>query len=375
MKNKYSSVEIRKLDCNYNIVIGRRSNGKTYDALYNALREYWESGCKTQFAVLRRWDEDFTKQRGASMFNSLICNGDGDNVIEDITGGEWNSVYYYSRRWFLAKFDMDLNKRVTMEEPFAFAFALSQMEHDKSTSYPNVKTIIFDEFISRDTYLRDEFVLFINTVSTIARERTDVKIWLLGNTVNQYCPYFEEMGLNRVRTQKQGTIDVYTIGETDGNHIRIAVEYCKDSERKNKSEKGDVNLFAFDNSRLKMVTNGAWEMLVYPHCPVPYTSKEIVFNFFVEFKSDVLHCEVIKHDDLLFIFVHKKTTPFKDITRDLIYTTEYNPRPNYRRRLTTPSTELERKIYNLFLIDKVFYADNVTGEIMRNYLLWCKSSN
>ena len=63
------------------------------------------------------------------------------------------------------------------KQPFCYAFALSELEHDKSTAYPNVTTVLFDEFLSRKSYLPDEFVLFMNTLSTIIRERDNVKIY------------------------------------------------------------------------------------------------------------------------------------------------------------------------------------------------------
>ena len=373
MSNYYSSAEIRKLNCTYNIIIGKRSNGKTYDALYHGLEDYIKTGA--QFAIVRRWDEDFAKQRGASMFQSLTNNRYGENVIARLTEGEYNDVYYYSRRWYLCRYDNGLQKRITAEEPFAYGFSLSATEHDKSTSYNKIKTIIFDEFLTRSIYLANEYVLFMNCVSTIARDRDDeVKIYMLGNTVNQYCPYFEEMGLNRVRAQQPGTIDVYTMGDESGNHVKIAVEYCKASEKAVKSKKAKIDLFCFDNPHLKMITSGAWEIDIYPHCPCKYKSTEVIFNFFVEFKGDILHCEVIAHDDLLFIFVHPKTTDLKNTEKDLIYTTDYNARPNYRRYINKPITKTEQKIYALFLADKIFYSDNQTGEIMRNYLAWCKSA-
>lgn len=101
------------------------------------------------------------------------------------------------------------------------------MEHDKSTSYPNITTIVFDEFLTRGSYLKDEFILFTNVCSTIIRQRNDVKIFMLGNTVNKYSPYFSEMGLSNIKNQKQGTIDIYRYGDSD---LIVAVEYCASTQ-------------------------------------------------------------------------------------------------------------------------------------------------
>src|SRR5690606_4040116 len=109
---------------------------------------------------------------------------------------------------------------------------LSDTEHNKSISYPRVEIIFFDEFITKHLYLNDEFILFMNTISTIVRQRTNVTIYMCGNTVDKYCPYFKEMGLNHVHKMEQGTIDVYRYGNSK---LTVAVEYCASTKRKKKN--------------------------------------------------------------------------------------------------------------------------------------------
>jgi len=367
MAKKYYSLEnILKLDATYNIVIGRRSNGKSYAGLCYGLEQYVKTG--NQFAIVRRWDEDFTKQRAASMFAGMTCDGNGDNKIELLTGGQWNTVYYYSRRWYLAKWDEEKREMVKDKEPFAYGFSLSAMEHDKSTSFPKITTIIFDEFITRGAYLKDEFILFMNVISTIVRDRQNVKIFMLANTVNQYAPYFDEMGLDRIRQQKPGTIEVYQMGDSGST---IAVEYCSDSDKVTKSKISSDMYFCFDNPRLQMITDGNWEIDVYPHCPQPYRPKDIVYMFFIIFKNDMLQCEVVCTGTVMFIYIHRKTTDIKFPDEDLVYSLDYDPRPNWRRRLNRPQLPMERRIWELFAAEKVYYQDNQVGEIVRNYLEVC----
>lgn len=367
-KKYYSAANILSLDCIYSIVFGKRSNGKSYAFLKYALEQYVKSGYRDQFAYVRRWDEDFSKQRAASMFTSLIYDGNGDNQVAILTGGEYNTVYYFSRRWYLAKWDEETREMKKATEPFAYGFSLSANEHDKSTSYPQIKTIIFDEFIARGSYLRDEFILFMNVCSTIIRQRTDVKIFMLGNTINQYCPYFEEMGIDRVRKQKPGTIEVYQMGDSDA---KIAVEYVVSTDKVVKGKITSDLYFCFDNPKLKMITAGEWEISIYPHLPVEYKTTEVLYNFFIIFKNDVLHCEVVSHAGANFIYIHQKTSDIKNPDSDLIYTLDYDPRPNWRRRLNRPMLPVERRIWSLFLADKVYYQNNQIGEIVRNYLLLC----
>lgn len=363
MKVKYYSLKnILERDAQYNIVFGERSNGKTYSVLKYGIERKVKYG--EEMAIIRRWQDDFRSKRAANMFSGLVENGE----IKKLTNNKWDNVYYYSSRWFFSKWDDDLQKMIYDNEPFAYAFAISASEHDKSISYPKITTILFDEFLTRNSYLPDEFVSFMNVVSTIVRYRNNVKIFMLGNTVNKYSPYFSEMGLINVLKMKQGDIDVYTYGDSD---LKVAVEYA-DSPNKNKPS--DM-YFAFDNPKLNMITGGAWELSIYPHCPYKYTQNEILFTYFIQFENDILQCEIINHLDECFTFIHRKTTEIKNINEDLVYTTKFSSRPNIRRKLTKPTDKIDRKIVDFFLKDKVFYQDNEVGEIVRNYLLWCKGKS
>ena len=356
----YDLNNILAKNAQYNVIFGERSNGKTFAALKYGLEQYAEN--KKQTAIIRRWREDFTGKRGATMFDALVSAG----VVKTLTNGEWTDVYYYGSRWWLCRYEEE--KRIMDETPFAYGFAISSGEHDKSTSYPDITTVVFDEFITRQAYLPDEFVQFMNVLSTIIRQRNDVKIFMLGNTVNKYCPYFSEMGLTHVKNMKQGTIDVYKYGKK--SNLKVAVEYVKP----NTTGKSSDTYFAFDNSKLNMITSGEWEINVYPHCPMKYAPCDVVFNYYVVFAGDVLHCEVVYKDDKTFTFVHKKTTEIKEPDKDIVFTTDFDPRPNWYRKITKPVDNLTTKIAQYYKKDKIFYADNETGEIMRNYLLWCNKT-
>lgn len=363
-KPKYYSLDrIKAKNATYNIIFGQRSNGKTYAALKDGLENYVKNN--EQMALVRRWKEDFVGKRGASMFAALVDNGE----VEKITQGEWTTICYYASKWYLGRYGED-EKLIKSEDPFAYGFALSDMEHDKSTAYPRITSIVFDEFLSRMGYLHDEFVLFLNVISTIIRGRTDVKIYMLGNTVNKYCPYFDEMGLKHIKQMKPGDIDVYTYGESA---LSVAVEYAE-VMKKDKKSSNDY-FFAFDNPKLKMITGGAWEVDIYPHLPIKYKPKDVMFQYFIEFAGTVLHCEVILSGGVCFTYIHEKTSPIKDTEQDLIYTTKSHAGYNYRRNILKPSDNIDKKINDFFRRYKVFYQNNEVGEVVRNYLLWCQNRN
>ena len=178
----------------------------------------------------------------------------------------------------------------------------------------------------------------MNSISTIIRQRTNVKIFMLGNTVNKYCPYFAEMGLNHIDKMEQGTIDLYTYGTSE---LTVAVEYCKSM----KGSKENNFYFAFKN---------------------------VLFEYFIIFNDRVYQCNVIDVDEEMFTYIHNKTTDLKDDDKDLIYTLEHNHKLNYNRSIYRPINDLQKKLLWFFINDKVFYQSNEVGDSISNYLKICK---
>ena len=342
----------------YYLVYGERSNGKTYSVLEYGIERYLKG--EGQLAVIRRWRDDIKGQFGSVLFDNHV----GNHVVEDLSEGKYNTIIYSRGMWYLALAD-ESGKITKDETPFAYAFAISSSEHYKSLSYPNITTALFDEFLTRGMYLPDEFVMFANLISTIVRDRDNLKIFLCGNTVNQYCPYFREMGLTRIKAQKPGTIDIYKYGETK---LQIAVEYAASSGRS--SKKSDV-YFAFDNPQLKMITEGAWEMAIYPHLPERYDNNQIIFEFFIIFDGDTLHCEMIEGKNQPFIYVHRKTTPIQSDKDDWVYSEQTIARPNWRRNIMKENDQVSQAFRTFYNNSWIFYQDNEIGEIMRNYISTC----
>lgn len=358
----YSLDRIKKMKCHYNLIFGKRSNGKTYAVLYEGLKTYVEKG--KQMAYIRRYREDFIGKRGQTLFNSLVSTG----AVSQLTGGKWDTVRYSSSQWFLAKKDpKNPDKLISDSVPFCYGFSLGQMEHDKSTSYPDVTMIVFDEFISRIGYIPNEFVMFMNVLSTIIRQRDDVTIYMLGNTVNKYCPYFAEMGLGHIETMEPGSIDVYSYGSSK---LKVAVE--RTINHNIEGRKSEV-YFAFNNPNLEMITGGAWELDLHPHLPRDYSTENVVYKFFIVFNDQIVQGNVLEFDDCTFIYCHRKTTEIKHPDEDLIFSEEYDPRPNHIRNIRRTDNLAAKNIGLFFRNDQVYYQDNDVGEIVRNYLMFCKS--
>jgi hypothetical protein len=357
---KYYSLEnILKRNCIYNVIFGERSNGKTYAILQYGLKQYFKNG--SQIGIIRRWKEDIIGRRASDIWSALNENGE----VEKLSKGDYKGVTYYAGKFFVCNYDENGKAVYNDDDCIGYTFSLSDTEHNKSISYPKIRTIFFDEFLTKKLYLADEFILFMNTISTIIRNRTNVKIFMAGNTVNRYCPYFKEMGLKHISRMKQGDIDVYTYGES--GKLTVAVEYCSSSY---KSKKNNA-YFAFDNPKLKMITSGAWELDIYPHLPFKYKSRDILYTFFIVFEG-TFQCEIINADTGIFIYIHRKTTELKLKQEDIIYTLDTHYSMNYNSNIMKPMNTVQRKIAILFNAKKVFYQDNEVGNTIENYLRICK---
>lgn len=364
-----SFAPLKKKKCQYNILLGERSNGKSTAVLDEILHDCAVNG---HFAIyLRRRDEDLKSKRVATMYSAIVKRG----LVEKYTKGKYNDIKYYNSAWYLAtSYIDDKGNNVTekADKPFMRAFSLTASEHDKGFTLPDVYHIFFDEFFTRFGYLADEYVTFSHALSTFLREKDIATVYMCGNTMNGgYCPYFKEMGLTEIKKMKRGDIDVYKYGNTG---LRVGV-FMTDS-LPSRIKKSNV-YFAFNNPKLSMITGDGdvWEMDIFPHCPIKYQPKHVYFSFFMIFDNITYQADLIYKDTHIFIFIHDKTTPIKYPDKDLIYTSEYKSGLNYRQTIFKPINQIEKTILLLFLQNKVFYQDNEIGNAIKNFLLEMKKNS
>ena len=176
----------------YNLIIGQRSNGKTYGVCKYFLQQYAKT--KKRFCYIRRWADDIKGFRAEQLFGPL------QKEIEKLFGDDF-TILYYRHKYYL------VNPSGEKVDIIGYCLALSEASHTKSVSYSAVKYILFDEFIQMagESTLRDEIPKFENTLSTIIRQKTDVVIFMLANTVSKFSPYFVHFGFD-INKVEQGNI-------------------------------------------------------------------------------------------------------------------------------------------------------------------------
>ena len=184
-------------------VIGERGVGKTFGAKVAVLKKFLKTG--EQFIYLRRYKTELDTSL-ATFWNDLQGNG----FFEDYNLGVKKSK-------MLTTFTC--NNKVC-----GYAIPLSTSNILKSTAFPKVSTIIFDEFLldvgTAYRYLKNEVTMLLDVIETVARLR-DIKVILLGNAINVHSsPYFAYWGLelpygSEFKTFHNGTILVNYIKNTE----------------------------------------------------------------------------------------------------------------------------------------------------------------
>lgn len=158
-------------NCSYIFLFGGRSSGKS-TSVAKYLKEKYDAD-KSEFVRVFR---NYTAMRSATTWFSLF-NDETTDIVFDRQKYLYNGVL------------------------FGHGIALSNEEvASKSSQYPNVDTIVFDEFVMIDPYgyYPNEPEHFMSIVSTVFRNRSGTVIFI-GNNMNEmskYNPFFRFFGLD-----------------------------------------------------------------------------------------------------------------------------------------------------------------------------------
>lgn len=159
----------------FNFCIAERGCGKSYGITKLVIDRFLKKG--EQFIYLRRYKSEL-KSAVAGFFSAVIANKEypEDEVLLEVK----NNKFYING------------------ELAGYAIALSTANIVKSSSFPNVKTIVFDEFLidkGAYHYLSNEVTQLLDLVETVGRLR-DVKVFFLGNAISITNPYFTYFNLS-----------------------------------------------------------------------------------------------------------------------------------------------------------------------------------
>lgn len=253
----YTLDELDQLEnIQYYITFGGRGLGKSYAVDKRLLDNFFNNG--EEFMILKRYACDMKTKIASTMLEPLY-----DYVLE--TYGF--KIRYYHSKWYAYKPTEDgkippLSECVVM----GYSGSLNEVDRLKGSHYPKVTTIVLEEFMSMNcSYLDNEVNLLMNIVSTVSRNRTNLKIYLLGNAISKTNPYTEALGI-QIHRMKHGEIIVKEYENGKGQKTRFAVQRTPDVDvfdHEDNKDKVVYNIFG-DNSTGSMITTGEFETEDYP---------------------------------------------------------------------------------------------------------------
>lgn len=191
-------------DADMYISIGGRGIGKTFWWKRDNVKRFIEHG--EQWIYLRR-------------YNSELSNI--DLLLDDIAHEFPDWEFEIKKKRMFAKLKTE-NKWKEM----GFIMCLSRIKTGKGVNYPNVGTILYDEFQLDDSdkrlnkYLANEVKVFSDFYETVSRTR-NVRIVFLSNAISVVNPYFTKWKLMPTKNK---------ITKKNMNGFVFALEMCNADE-------------------------------------------------------------------------------------------------------------------------------------------------
>lgn len=354
-KKLFDLTPVDQTGCNYKMLIGMRSRGKSYEVKHKALRRAWKEGAK--IAYIRRFDSDLKQAFVTSYWDDMREASNGYKAVEDITGKEWEGVEAYQQFLYWSRTGEDGKKERSPEEIGRY-FALNISGRYKSQSFVNYKIIIVEELLTDEIYLDDEPTRLLNLISTICRDNDDdVEIYMIGNKLSRIAPYFSEWNLHAVPFQKPGTVDIYNLERMDGSTIRFAVYQTDSMPTKSK---------LFFGQAQKQIQGNEWDVKEVPHLEKPLEYYEKLYTCYVRYTSFTFKVLLLADPEtggtLTYIYPCPKAKPKK--TSRIItdkFSTNIFVSPTFKRTIRP-----EEIIIDCFNNGRVCFSDNLTGADFNN---------
>lgn len=257
-ENKYySPVPIieyaEKIQCPCIGIAGGKGNGKTYGIILYYLKQRMETGRPLRY--LRRYRESIAPKALQS-----LCRPHKQTLI-NLSGGKFNDFQYFQNRFWLIRRD-DSGKIVEKDrQPFIIASALNTVEANTGADEGECSAVFYDEFLSREKELSDEFYNLMIFHNNCTRNRTGYycPLILVGNTVTRDSSLITNFGVN-MYDLKKGEI---TVVKNSKKEPVIVFEYC--AEVQIMQESADTYYKRFENDRIKMIYKGDWTTGNYPY--------------------------------------------------------------------------------------------------------------
>lgn len=360
----------------YYYILGGRSTGKTYPTVKNALTDAIKG--KGLFAYVRRYKESLQE-----VFVNQIF-GVHNDTVEQLTEGQYNRVVYWRRRFWLELWAVDEQSGNAVKisrdsKPIGVTCCLSTWETEKGGDFgydDGIANIILDEALSKaGQYLRDEWSIFQNVISTLVRDRweVDTKIWLLANPISKWNnPYFRNMGITKKLIESHGITEIKYPNEKGGTAMTaVFVNLGETIQSVNENaDKVLSTFFAFEHSKgkSKSITHGFWEMEDSARLPSG-VYKESTKNrtIYAIFGEETLAIDIMKYEitNKYYLMIY----PVREIRPKTYYLILGTSLDKYAIIGCDESHPISRLLFSLLKTGQVYYSDDSTADAWHGFLM------
>lgn len=303
----------------------------------------------------------------SELFNTIVAYNKGQ-YLERITGGQWNAVRYYQKRFWYILVD-EKGKEVERDTaPFCVSTCGDDCYALCSTyEAPRGDFIILDECFN-ESNTPEEFVRFIHLHKTIVRERLSDKIFVLGNVLDINNIWYRQLTIhNEVRKMKRGEHKIaYT---SEGMPIFVSFLENRSPERRRIFNKMH---YGFDNPEINaIVGNGQYNMKMYPLTSSLQDREPLFRGVYFSYHDDIfLEGSFIDTHSGKFFEVHPANyLSAKNGDIQYVLLTPYEP-----NQLVFGFDKLSKTIINYIKNKRIVYNDNETGDLFEKFIKETKVS-
>lgn len=340
--------QIWEPDVRIYMLLGQRSDGKTYGIVRDSIIHYLQTG--TPSAYIRRFSESL---KSTTDIRDL-CRPHTQTIIKH-SKKHWDGYRYQGRRFYLTSGVDD--KTQVDETAFLRCYALNTWENSKGADAGNVHNVIFDEYVSASKYLPNEYSIFENVLSSILRHRTTSRLIMLGNPVNMICPYYDEFDI-KIHRMKPGDI-VYRVSQSG---VKMKFIYIPAMDKKFRKSAG-----IFDFKKQSTINTGYWEFGEFPHLPdvEMLNVSEKLAEFAIFFRNQMALCRMFYYAGIVYaywdyiddgddLFSDKNVTLFSDVHlfQNNVFT-------------AFPRDSLTKLYLECVQSNRQYFADNKTGNLVK----------
>lgn len=258
--------KLKPMMCNNPDVIviqGMRSNGKTYGVLEYCIRDYKDHG--RRFIYTRRLAESITKKNIAELLDPFMVNPYVKTPLIEELWGEGAKIRYNVGKFEVIKpDDPDFEKEII---GYVESLSTTGTWKSKYSDAQNIYNFILDEFLplKSERALPEEINSFEQATSSVFRSHAEkCKVFLIGNTVSVYSPYFTNFGINTFSMNQQGKIYNIELPNEVGEPTKVAFQWTPSNTKISKQTSKFM--------RSSKIAMGEYE--IDPVAEIPHTDNE-----------------------------------------------------------------------------------------------------